>query len=349
MVSKTKVAVALSGGIDSSVSAFLMLDKGYDVVAITAKMVDDEHSEVVILDAKKVADKLGIEHYVVDLSGEFKNKVIDYFESSYQNAETPNPCVKCNKYIKWGAILDYALNQLGVDYIATGHYARVEKEDGNILLYPPVDKKKDQLYYLFELTQEQLSKTIFPLDRLTKEQVRVIAEENDLPSKSQKESQDICFIQKPMTTKEYLHENLDVCDGDFVFYRTGEVLGQHSGFCQYTVGQRKGIGISYSEPLYVVKIDSCKNIVYLGIEDDLRRRSIMLENVNWHDNTHEMPFEALVKIRYHMEPRKALLIPVDDLIKVIFYEDVFAPAKGQAAVFYHLHDGHLLGGGWIAS
>ena len=347
MDSKQKVVIALSGGVDSSVSALILLEKDYEVVAVTAKMLDDEKFEKVAQDAKKVADKLGIEHKVLDLTKEFREKVISYFESSYECGSTPNPCVICNKHIKWGAIFDYAIDELGADYVATGHYARLVNEDERFLLYPPQDRKKDQLYFLFELSQEQLSKTLFPLSKLLKEQVRTIAVENDLPSKSQKESQDICFIKKPMSAKDYIQEHVSSKPGDFIHCSSGQKLGTHDGFSQYTVGQRKGIGISYSEPLYVVKIDPETAIVYLGSEDDVMKTSVLLENVNWHDDRKSMPFEALVKIRYNMQPRKALIVDEGEFVKALFYEPVYAPAKGQAAVFYDFKDGHLLGGGWI--
>lgn len=347
MNSKRKVVVALSGGIDSSVSAYLLQQEGYEVIGITAKMVEDENFDEVALKAKAVADNLGIKHVILNLSEIFKEKVIDYFKNSYKCAETPNPCIVCNKQIKWGSILEYALNELKADFMATGHYAKILKEDDKYILYPALDEQKDQLYYLFDLTQEQLSKTLFPLSNLTKDKVRIIAEENDLPSKSAKESQDICFIKKPMTTKEFILEGLEPKEGNFVHIKTGEILGTHNGFYQYTIAQRKGIGISYSEPLYVVKIDSENNTVYLGAEKDLLQTNFLVENINWHDDKYKVPFEAMVKIRYNMKARKALIVKEGNLLKIIFYESVIATSKGQAAVIYDFKDGHLIGGGWI--
>lgn len=347
MSSKGKVAVALSGGIDSSVAALLLKQQGYEVVGITAKMVCDQNFEEVAQNAKNVADKLGIEHYVLDLSDVFKEKVIDYFEDMYKNAKTPNPCIVCNKTIKWGAILDYAINELKVDYMATGHYAKVTKEDGKTLLYPARDEQKDQLYYLFDLSQEQLSKTLFPLSGLIKNQVKIIAFENDLPSKSSKESQDICFIKKPMTTKKYILDMVEPQKGDFILQKTGKKLGEHEGFYQYTIGQRKGIGIAYAEPLYVLSIDAEKNIVYLGTEKELFRQKVLLENINWQDEPTSFPLECSAKIRYNMPAKKALAIKRGDKVELTFFEPVSAPASGQAGVIYHLRDGHLLGGGWI--
>ncbi len=347
MNSKAKVAVALSGGVDSSTVAHILQHQGYEVVGITAKMIDDEHFEQVVKNAKSVADKLGIEHFVLDLSQKFKENVIDYFEHSYKCGYTPNPCIVCNKLIKWGEILKFALEEIKVDYIATGHYAKMRHDDDRYLLYPSTDTKKDQLYYLFDLSQEQLSKTLFPIGNLTKEQVKTIAFEHDLPSKSAKESQDICFITKPMTTKQYIMEKLGTEEGDLILEATGENMGTHSGSYQYTIGQRKGIGVSYSEPLYVTKIDPETNTVYLGKEEDVMRKHVVAEKINWHDDRYQLPSEAMVKIRYNMEAKKALLTQVDDKLHITFYEPVLAPARGQAAVFYDFRDGHLLGGGWI--
>ncbi|MDD3238035.1 MAG: tRNA 2-thiouridine(34) synthase MnmA [Candidatus Gastranaerophilales bacterium] len=347
MSSKGKVAVALSGGLDSSVTALLLQKDGYEVVGITAKMVCDENFDEVVKNAKNVADTLGIEHFVLDLSKEFKENVIDYFENSYKNAETPNPCIVCNKAIKWGALLDYSINELHVDFMATGHYAKLKNEDGKYLLYPAQDIKKDQLYYLFDLSQEQLSRTMFPLSAFLKNQVRVLAFENGLPTASAKESQDICFIKKPMSVKKYILNITEPLKGDFVLEKTGEKIGEHEGFYQYTVGQRKGIGIAYSEPLYVTNLDAEKNIVYLGTNNDLCCHKVLLERFNWHDDSHCVPFEAMVKIRYNMDAQKALVTRKNECVEITFFEGLSASAKGQAGVVYDMKDGHLIGGGWI--
>ena len=186
----SKVAVALSGGIDSAVTALLLKERGVDVVGITGKMTCTRDSEEVACSAEKVANKLGIEHYVVDVSNEFNENIIKYFENSYKNGLTPNPCIMCNKYIKWGSLFDYAIDKLGVDFIATGHYANIKEQNGVYKLYPASDEHKDQLYFLFLLNQEQLAKTLFPLSGYKKNEVRELAEKNDLPPKSAKESQE---------------------------------------------------------------------------------------------------------------------------------------------------------------
>lgn len=344
-----KVAVALSGGLDSSVTCWLLKQQGYDVVSITAKMVEDEKFEQIVQNAKNVADKIGIPHYVMDLSKEFKQDVIDYFEESYKKGQTPNPCIMCNRSIKWGRLFDFAVEELGCDFVSSGHYAKIVDDNGIKKLYPAKDEKKDQQYYLFELDQKHLNKILFPLSEYTKDDIRRIAQENDLPSKSSKESQDICFITKPMTTKKYITEKLGTQKGDFVLIKTNKKLGSHDGFYQYTIGQRKGIGIAYEEPLYVVKLDALKNIVYVGTKDDLFTDSLTFKDFSLQYPFKEQEFDADVKIRYNMEAKKAHIIldSENKTGKINFYEPVSAVTSGQAAVFYDINDKHLIGGGWI--
>lgn len=342
----TKVAVALSGGVDSAVVAALLLERGYDVVGVTGKMTCSDESEQVVANAKKVANKLGIKHYVLDVSNCFKEKVIDYFENSYKVGKTPNPCIMCNKYIKWGAIFDYVTNELDADYIATGHYANIQEEKGIYKLLPASDEHKDQLYFLFLLSQDKLAKTIFPLCKYTKTQVREFAEKYDLPPKSAKESQDICFVKPPMTTKKYLNSIIENNRGCFVEKTTGKIVGYHNGAWQYTIGQRKGIGIAAPFPLYVLEIDTLTNTVYVGYKEELKVENLELQNVYWSYPVGKDKFEALVKIRYNMQAVRAE-ISIAENLKVKFLEPVYGAASGQACVFYDLQDGHLLGGGFI--
>ena len=344
-----KVAVALSGGLDSSVTCFLLKQQGYDVLAVTAKMVDDAKFEQITANAKNVADKLSIPHYVIDLSKEFKKDVIDYFEEAYKNGSTPNPCILCNRTIKWGRLFDYAINDLGCDYVASGHYARIVDDNGIKKMYPARDLQKDQQYYLFELDQYHLNKIMFPLSDYVKEDIRKIAIDNDLPSKSSKESQDICFITKPMTTKKYITEKLGHKKGNFVFIKNNKIIGTHDGFYQYTIGQRKGIGIAWEEPLYVVKLDAEKNIVYTGTREDLMKSELTVHDIKLQYPFNKNEFEAMVKIRYNMTAQKALVkLDYDNKTgKIIFENPVSAVTSGQAAVFYDLKDNHLIGGGWI--
>lgn len=341
-----RVAVALSGGIDSAVTALLLKEQGYDVIAITGKMTCSCDFDIVIENAKKVADNLGIEHYTLDVSKDFANKVIDYFEASYKAGETPNPCIMCNKYIKWGVLYDYALNTLNVDFIATGHYAKIKNIDGFYKLYPASDEHKDQLYFLFMLEQDKLAKTLFPLSDYTKDEVRAIAEKHNLPPKSAKESQDICFIKPPMTTKKYLNNIFTSQKGDFIDKASGKKLGEHDGYWQYTIGQRKGIGLAAPEALYVVDIDANKNIVYVGYKKDLMANDLHLDTLHWSYPQKKEEFEALVKIRYNMNSVPAKII-YKDSAQIIFKEPISAIAKGQACLIYDKNDGHLIGGGMI--
>lgn len=340
------VAVALSGGVDSAVTAALLLEQGYNVIGITGKMTCTEDSKQVVLNAQKVAEKLGIEHYVVDVSKEFDEKIIKYFEESYRNGKTPNPCIMCNKHIKWGSLFDYAINKLKADYVATGHYANIIEKDGIYRLYPASDEHKDQLYFLFLLSQEHLAKTLFPLSGYKKHEVKALAEKYDLPPKSAKESQDICFIKAPMTTKKYLNNAFGSLKGNFVEKSTGKVLGHHEGFWQYTIGQRKGIGLAAPEALYVVGIEPETNVVFVGYKNELEVNELVLDSIEWSYPIQKESFEALVKIRYNMKPVKAY-IEVGDKTKLMFLESVSGITPGQACVIYDISDGHLLGGNFI--
>lgn len=344
---RKKVAVLLSGGVDSSVCAFLLKEQGYDVVAITGKMFDSVCADEVVRNAKFVADALDIEHYVCDVTDSFNKKVIEYFENSYKQGETPNPCIMCNKYIKWGEIFDFAINEIKVDYIATGHYANIVEENGVFKLFPAKDEKKDQLYYLFELNQEQLSRTMFPLSGLEKTEIREIATQNNLPSKSSKESQDICFIPKPMTTKKYLFEKFGEKTGDFILQSNGQKMGKHNGAWQFTIGQRKGIGIAYKEPLYVVGVDVENNIVYVDIKEKLYSKSLEISDINFQAGKVIESFEAQIKVRYNMPKENAIIVKRDNGYFVDFEQPISAVTKGQALVIYDKNNGHLIGGGWI--
>lgn len=346
MQKNKKVVIALSGGVDSSVSALLLQKQGYDVIAYTAKLMDCDVSEVVN-NAEKVAKKLNIPFYYADLSSYFKENIIQYFENSYKKGETPNPCVYCNKLIKWGKLFDFA-KEKGAEFIATGHYAKICEHKGMPLLFPAEESKKDQLYFLFNIPKEVLSKTIFPLSSFkSKEEIRAIAEENDLPSKSAKDSQDVCFIQNT-TSSKYIDNIIEHKKGDFILVSTNEKIGTHEGAAKYTCGQRKGIGIAYKEPLYVVKTDIAKNIVYVGTKSDTFVSKVNIKNLNKHDTRYTKDYDANVKIRYNMPAKPAHIIEkAVGFAEIIFDEAVSGVAKGQAGVLYDKKDGHLIGGGII--
>lgn len=343
---KTAV-VAMSGGLDSSVTALLLKQQGCKVIGLTGKMFSSPASEKIIENAGEVAETLGIDHYVYDASKTFEEKVINNFLDSYRCGKTPNPCILCNKFIKWGELFDFAIKELHADVFATGHYANIVEKDGIFKLYPANDEHKDQLYFLYRLGQEVLSKTIFPLSKYKKSEVRALAHEYNLPSKSSKESQDICFIQKPMTTKKYLLEHLPAKKGDFIELETGKKLGEHTGHFQYTIGQRKGIGIAYPYPLYVLGTDAAKNIVYVGREELSRRREVRAKDINLSFPLENNEFDAMVKIRYNMPAQKARLHITDGTICAEFYEDVNSVTPGQSLVMYDEKEGFLIGGGTI--
>lgn len=347
MADKKTAVVALSGGVDSSVTALLLRQKGYNVIGLTGKMVNTSAADLICQNAKNVANKLGIEHYILDVSEKFRHKVIDYFENSYKCGQTPNPCIVCNQFIKWGEIFDYAINKLNADIFATGHYADIRCVDGIYKLYPAKDEHKDQLYFLYRLGQKELSKTLFPLYDYTKEEVRKLAFEYNLPPKSSKESQDICFIQKPITTKKYLIDKFGEKKGDFIEIPTGKKLGVHSGHYQYTIGQRKGIGIAAAYPLYVIDIDAEKNIVYLGKREDDYKKRLAIKDLKFSYPIEEKEFDGNVKIRYNMPAKKAHIRILDDVAEIEFYEEINSITPGQAGVIYDIIDGHLIGGGVV--
>ena len=347
MEKQKTVVVAMSGGVDSSVTALLLQQQGYKVIGLTGKMTDTTSANTVVQNAKRVADMLGIELIVVNTIDRFQEKVIDYFVNSYKLGKTPNPCIMCNQYVKWGILFDYATEILDADYFATGHYADIRNIDGFYKLYPAKDEHKDQLYFLYRLNQKHLSKTLFPLYHYEKAQVKQIAKDFNLPPKDSKESQDICFIQKPVTTKSFLIDKFGVKKGDFIDILTGKKWGEHEGAYRYTIGQRKGIGIAAPYPLYVIGIDAQKNIVYLGREDDNYRKTLKVVDLNWSYPIQKREFDAWVKIRYNMPHQKAHVSVFDDFVDIEFFEPVNSVTNGQSCVIYDLNDKHLIGGGFI--
>ena len=345
---RKKVLLGMSGGVDSSVSALLLQEQDYEVIGVTMQLLDKENIES-INDAKKVCQKLGIEHHVVDLKKVFKERVIENFISTYMCAKTPNPCVECNKYLKFGELFNFA-KQFECDYIATGHYARIEYSNkyNQYVLAKSKSKLKDQTYFLYDIDKKILPNIIFPLsDFDDKNEIRKIAEERGLEIAQKKDSQEICFIENNNYIEFLQKQNpgKTIERGNIVL-KNGKILGTHNGLIHYTIGQRKGIGISYQEPLYVIKLDSEKNEVVVGTEKELYSKELTAKNLNFLvDINLQEGIEIQAKVRYRANPAKATLKVEGDFAKVVFEQEQRAITPGQSIVFYM--DDIVLGGGII--
>lgn len=353
-----KCLVAMSGGVDSAVAALLVKKMNIECVGATMKLLggggielDEEHaccSKEDIADAKKVAERLGMEHYLYDFSEHFAKKVVDKFVHAYETGATPNPCIECNRYLKFERLFEEAEN-LGCDSIATGHYARVEYngENGRWCLKKAKDLSKDQSYVLYSLSQNQLSKVIFPLGDMTKAEARKIAEENGFINAHKKESQDICFVKNEDYTdfiERYTGKSYPC--GNFVD-ADGNILGNHKGIIHYTVGQRKGLGLALPAPLYVCRLDTEKNEVVLSPNEGLFTKELTANNINLISVPDlYTPMRIKAKVRYRHTEQDATAVQIDDnTIRVTFDEPQRAITKGQAVVLY---DGDtVVGGGTI--
>lgn len=354
-----KVVVGMSGGVDSSVAAYLLKKQGYDVVGVTMQIWQDEEQAMqeesggccglsAVDDARRVADKLNIPYYVMNFKKEFKQNVMDYFVKEYIKGRTPNPCIACNRYVKWESLLQRSL-EIGADYIATGHYARIEQlPNGRYTLGLSATTKKDQTYALYNLTQFQLAHTLMPVGEYTKEQIREIAGEMDLLVADKPDSQEICFIPDNDYASFIKKEGGAGVPGEGKFVTArGEVIGTHKGITHYTIGQRKGLNLAMGHPVFVTKICPDTNEVVIGENQDVFSTQLTCNQLNFMaEETITGPKEVLAKIRYSHKGAPCVIERIDqDICKCTFQEPVRAITPGQAIVFYE--DNHVFGGGTI--
>jgi tRNA-specific 2-thiouridylase len=344
-----KVLVAMSGGVDSSVASLLLKDRGYDVAGVTMRLgIKDGDgrkprccSVQAIEDARNVCAKLGIPHDVMDFSKELQEGVVNNFISEYSKGRTPNPCIDCNKQIKFGILLKRAIS-LGFDFLATGHYARIKQNGNGNFLKIPKDKIKDQTYFLYMIKRELLSSVLFPLAGLTKQEVRAIASRRDLPVADKPASQDICFIRESDCRVFLMNRIKGQGPGPIVNLK-GEILGEHRGIAFYTVGQREGLGISHKRPLYIISLDADKNKIVVGEEKELTSSGLVIGGLNL--LVGRLPKQAFVKIRYGQKKVRCRIWLRGDKLKLIFKKRQKAVTPGQSAVLYN--QGVVLGGGII--
>lgn len=350
-----RALIAMSGGVDSSLAALLMKEKGYECIGCTMKLYENEDAGIEktktccslddVEDARNVACLLDMPFYVFNFTERFRTQVIDRFVQSYEEGRTPNPCIDCNRYMKFDKLYERA-KLMGCEYIVTGHYARIEKEEGKFFLKKALDETKDQTYVLYTLTQDQLAHTMFPLGELTKRTVRNIAEKNGFINANKPDSQDICFVPDGDYASVIEKYTGRICmPGNFVDTE-GNIMGRHKGIIHYTLGQRKGLGIAAGKPVYVCEIRPQTREVVLGNPEDLMSRDVYVSDFNWiSGNAPGGRIRCTAKVRYRQSEQPAVLSVEGDIVHIVFDQPQRAITPGQAAVVY---DGDaVLGGGTI--
>ena len=362
-----RVMVAMSGGVDSSVAAALLARQGLDVVGVTMRLLPSSASGFGccgapedLLIAKRSAEKIGIPHYVLDYAADFEATVIDYFVNAYLNGQTPNPCLACNRYIKFDRLKTFAAS-IGASHVATGHYARIETSDDGILhLYEAADPSKDQSYVLYNFDQVGLDSTLFPVGRIPKTKIREIAREFELPNSDKKDSQEICFVPN-RDYRAFIDDRLKArgvalpltAGPGPIVTNSGRVIGEHRGAAYYTVGQRSGLATGTAEALFVNRIDAATNTLVVGPDSENLATGLEADDFHWIDRPPTAPFEAFVKIRYRHTPVAAIIEPGPGTVRVRFREPQRAVTPGQAAVVYRwdplVGAREVLGGGRITA
>jgi len=357
-MSNKTVMVAMSGGVDSSVALIKIIESGYNAIGVTMKLWDyanvggnnDDNSCCGINEingAKLVCNQLGVPHYTIDFQKVFQKKVIDDFANEYLNGRTPNPCVRCNSYVKWDAFIDQA-NELGADFIATGHYAIIDSYDGKPAIKQGIDLLKDQAYVLWGIPKDSISRTLFPLGEFTKKQVREIAKEYNLETAETPESMEICFVANNdynQFLNKYIPEEMNSITAGNILDEKNNIVGKHKGYTNYTIGQRKGIGLSYPDPRYVKSVDAKNNTITISKKNNLYREECYVSNINWLIDRPEFPISIYSQIRYNSKKVKSTILYKRDKIQVQFHEKQLAVTPGQSIVFYV--ENILIGGGII--
>ena len=357
MLNKNRVLVAMSGGVDSSVAITKLNEMGYETIGITLKLWEtidpvtklrkNSHcnSTEAINGAKMICDRLGVHHYTIDEIDSFKKYVVDDFTDEYLKGRTPNPCVKCNSYVKWGKLIEQA-NKFDAYYIATGHYARIDHKE--LSIKKGVDTNKDQSYMLWHISKEHIERTLLPIGELKKDEVRKYATEKALETSDIPDSQDLCFVMDGdyrNFLNKFMPEKMENIDGGDIKSEDGNVIGKHTGFTNYTIGQRRGLGLSKPEPRYVKKINPISNTITVAKKDSMFSNVCTASQINWLLKPQSFPFKATTKIRYNSIGTSALINEHEGSYTIHFDEPQLAITPGQSIVFYD--DDTLLGGGII--